>query len=214
MEETRCEEIVNTSTHAIGALLAAAGGGVLIVFAAQRGSVWHVVACSVYGATLVAMFAASCIYHVVQSPRVKHVLNIIDHCAIYLVIAGTYTPFTLTVLRGGLGWTLFRLIWGLALLGIVLKTFFIDRWRMISTACYVIMGWLCIIAFKPLFVSLQVGGFVLVLLGGVLYTAGVLFYLWNRLPYNHAVWHLFVLAGGVLQYLSVLLYVVPLLRAT
>jgi len=212
MEETHYEEIVNTVTHAIGALLAAAGCGVLVVFAALRGNVWHIVACSVYGATLIAMFATSSAYHVVRSPGVKHVLNIIDHCAIYLLIAGTYTPFTLTVLRGRLGWTLFGLIWGFALFGITLKVFFINRWRTVSTGCYVAMGWLCMIAFKPLMEGLPPGGFVLVLGGGVLYTTGVVFYLWNKLPYNHAVWHLFVLAGGVLQYLSVLLYVVPLLH--
>jgi hemolysin III len=211
MEQTRNEELVNTLTHVMGMLLSIGGSAVLIVFAVLRGTVWHVVACSVYGASLIAMFAASSIYHHVSSPRIKHILNIVDHSAIYLLIAGTYTPFTLTVLRGGLGWTLFGLVWGCAVVGIAVKTVFIGRWRLLSTALYVLLGWLCVVAFKPLYAGIDAGGFVLLLSGGAAYTLGVIFYLWHRLPYNHAVWHVFVLAGGILQYLSVLLYVVPLM---
>jgi len=211
MEQTRQEELVNTLTHAFGMLLSIGGTAVLLVFAVLHGTVWHVVACSIYGTTLVAMFAASSIYHHVSSPRIKHLLNIMDHSAIYLLIAGTYTPFTLTILRHGwLGWPLFGLVWGCALAGIAVKTLFIGRWHLVSTALYVILGWLCVIAYKPLLAGLGTGGAVLLVSGGAAYTLGVIFYLWRSLPYNHAVWHVFVLAGGILQYLCVLLYVVPL----
>ncbi len=213
MEQTRQEELVNTLTHAFGVLLSIGGTAVLLVFAVLHGTVWHVVACSIYGATLVAMFAASSVYHHVASPRIKHLLNIMDHSAIYLLIAGTYTPFTLTILRrGGLGWPLFGLVWGCALAGIAVKTMFVGRWRLVSTALYVVLGWLCVIAYKPLLAGLGTGGTVLLLSGGAAYTLGVIFYLWRTLPYSHAVWHVFVLVGGILQYLCVLLYVVPLLQ--
>jgi hemolysin III len=212
MEQTEREELVNALTHSVGVLISSAGAAVLIVFATLYGTAWHIVACSIYGTTLVLMFVASTLYHAARTVHTKHYLNIFDHCAIYLLIAGTYTAFTLTVLRGPLGWTLFGIVWGFALGGIVLKMLFIGQYRILSTIAYLVMGWVVIIAARQLIANVPTGGLLLLLGGGLAYSFGVVFYLWRTLPFNHALWHLFVLAGGVLQYFSVLLYVVPILQ--
>jgi len=203
------QEIANAVIHGAGVLLSLAGLGVLVVLASLRGTVWHVVSFSVYGATLVLLFSASTLYHSFRSPRVKRVLRIIDHCSIYLVIAGSYTPLLLVTLRGGWGWTLFGCVWSLTVAGIVLKVFFTGRFRVVSTLIYLGMGWMVIVALRPLLGLLPLGGFIWLLLGGILYSSGTLFYLWRRLPYHHAIWHLFVLAASICHCVAILLYVLP-----
>ena len=203
------EELANSVTHGIGLALSVTGFAVLVVLAVLRGGAWHIVSCSVYGSTLVCLYAASTLYHSVRSPRVKRILNVLDHSAIYLLIAGTYTPFSLVILRGGWGWTLFGLVWGLSVLGVLFKVWFVDRFQIASTTVYLAMGWLVVIALKPLLALVPSGGLLWLLAGGVLYTAGVGFFAWRKLPYNHAIWHVFVLAGSACHYFAVLYYVLP-----
>lgn len=198
------EEIANTVTHGIGLLLSIAGFVVLLVFAILRGTAWHVVACSIYGATLICLYSASTLYHVAVSARLKRALRIFDHSAIYLLIAGTYTPFLLLNLRGPWGWSLFGAIWGLALAGILFKFWFVGHWEHLSTAIYVLMGWLALIATKPVLAHVPSTTLLWLLAGGLFYSGGVIFYVWKRLPYSHAVWHVFVLAGSTCHYFAVL----------
>lgn len=206
------EEIANSVIHGVGILLAIAGLSVLAVFAVSHGTASHVVSCSVYGATLVFLYTASTLYHSVPHPRAKPVLRLLDHSAIFLLIAGTYTPFTVVSLRGPVGWSLFGVIWGLAVLGIVLRIVLRGRAAWAFIGLYLAMGWAVVVAVKPLAASLAAGGMTLLVWGGVLYTAGVLFYVWRRLPYHHAIWHGFVLAGSAAHFFAVLLYVIPLPR--
>jgi hemolysin III len=203
------EEIAHSATHALGIVLSIAGLIAMVVVSERSGDVRHLLASIVYGMTLILLYLASTLYHSIPSPNAKRVLRVLDHSAIYLLIAGTYTPFTLISLRGALGWTLFGLVWGLALLGITLKVAAISRFRWLSIVLYLGMGWLVLVALKPLIGAVSPAGVRLLFLGGVCYTFGVLFYTWRRLPYHHAVWHLFVLAGSVLHYFAVLLYVLP-----
>ena len=203
------EELVNGLTHGTGALLSAAGLGVLVVLACLHGTALHILSCGIYGATLVLLYTASTLYHAVRSPRLKHAFKIVDHSCIYLLIAGTYTPFTLVTLQGSWGWTLFGLIWVLAAAGIVFQVFFVYRFKILATIAYVLMGWLAVFAVRPLLDALPAGGFAWLLAGGIVYTVGALFYLLKRLPYNHAIWHFFVLGGSACHYVAVLLYVVP-----
>ena len=205
----RREEVVNTLSHGIGVVLSLVGLGVLSTLASMHGSAWHVVGCTVYGVTLVVLYLASTLYHALPLSRAKIVLQSLDHTAIYLLIAGTYTPFTLVNLRGPWGWSLLGIVWGLALLGILLRATNLQRRDGISVAFYIAMGWVAVVAVKPILAAVPLGALVLLLIGGLAYTAGVIFYAWERLPYNHAVWHLFVLAGSTFQFLAVLLYVLP-----
>jgi hemolysin III len=198
------EELANTITHGIGLVLSIAGFVVLLVFAALRGSASHIIACSIYGATLICLYTASTLYHAVTSPRLKRALKIFDHSAIYLLIAGTYTPFLLLNLRGAWGWSLFGVIWGLAFAGILFKLWFVDHFEHLSTAVYIAMGWLVILAAKPVLAHVPTGTLLWIAAGGLLYTSGVVFYVWKRLPYSHVVWHLFVLAGSACHYFAVL----------
>ena len=203
------EEIANSVTHGIGLVLSLVGLAVLVALAVLRGGALHVVSCTVYGVTLVAMYAASTLYHSARSRRAKRALKVLDHCSIYLLIAGTYTPFMLVTLRGGWGWTLFGLVWGLSAFGVVFKVLMVHRFRLVSTLTYLAMGWLVVVAIEPL-VALTPGGAILWLVaGGLAYTAGTLFYMWKRLPYSHAIWHMFVLGGSACHYCAVVLYVVP-----
>ncbi|HSS52490.1 MAG TPA: hemolysin III family protein, partial [Thermoanaerobaculia bacterium] len=201
------EEIAHSATHGLGILLSIAGLIAMVVVSERSGDVRHVVASIVYGVTLILLYLASTLYHGISSPNAKRVLKVLDHSAIYLLIAGTYTPFTLISLRGGWGWTLFGLVWGMALLGITLKVAAIGRFQWLSIALYLGMGWLVVVALRPLIEAVSPAGVRLLFFGGVSYTLGVLFYKWRRLPYHHAVWHLFVLAGSVFHYFAVLLYV-------
>ena len=201
------EEVANSVTHGLGLLASIVGSVVLIFLAAERGEAWHVVSAAVYGSTLVALYGASTLYHALKGTRAKDVLRLLDHCAIYLLIAGTYTPITLVSLRGEWGWTLFGAVWTLAVAGIFFKIFATGRFGYLSTVAYVLMGWICILALKPILLLLSPGAIALLLAGGLSYTAGTLFYQWERIPYSHAVWHLFVIAGSACHYLAIALYV-------
>lgn len=203
------EEIAHTITHGIGALLSIAGLAVLVSFASLNGDAWHIVSSSIYGATLVLLYSASSLYHGIPHPRAKAFLQQLDHAAIYLLIAGTYTPFLLVSLRGAWGWSLFALIWTVAIVGIVLE--FIDsrRFNKLSLWLYLGMGWIVLIAIKPMFDQVETGGLILLLLGGLSYSLGVIFYIREQMAYHHAIWHLFVLAGSAFHFFSVLFYVIP-----
>lgn len=202
------EELANGLIHGAGILLAIIGLAVLVGFASARGRALDIVAGSVFGATLIMVYTTSTLYHAVSQPRAKQVLRKLDHIAIYLLIAGTYTPFTLAAIGGRLGWSLFLLVWVLALLGIVLELSFLRRRTWLAVGLYLLMGWIGIVAIRPLAAALDSGGLTLLLAGGCAYTVGVLFYLWRGLPYSHAIWHVFVLAGSLLHFLAVLLHIV------
>lgn len=203
------EELANSITHGIGILFAVSALGVLTAFSSLFGTVWHIVSCSVYSGTMILMYTASTLYHSNPWPKAKKVLRILDHSAIFLLIAGTYTPFTLVSLNGPWGWSLFGVIWGLAILGIICEIFLLHKYRFLAVTTYVAMGWTIVIAVKPLLASVPTGGLLLLLTGGLFYTVGVLFYVSKKIPYHHAVWHLFVLAGTVFQFFAILLYVIP-----
>jgi hemolysin III len=203
------EEIANSVTHGIGAILGLSALVLLVVAAALRGTARHVVACAVYGSSLVLLFTASTLYHSLTPPRAKAIMKILDHSAIYLLIAGTYTPFLLVTLRGAWGWSLFGVIWGLTIIGIVFKVFFAGRFKLLSTLIYLGMGWIAVIAIHPLVHHLPRGGVIWLVAGGLFYTGGTVFYLWRGLRFHHAIWHGFVLAGGLCHFASVMLYVIP-----
>ncbi|BBB92120.1 MAG TPA: hemolysin III family protein [Methylomusa anaerophila] len=204
------EERLNAVTHGTGTILAIAGLIALTVKAYQSGSIWHLLSFSVYGASLVLLFLASTLYHSAVNEKLKYIFKVFDHAAIYLLIAGTYTPFTLIVLHGNLGWTIFGAVWALACIGIVFQLFFARRFKLLSTICYLILGWFMVIAIKPLVAALPTAGLVWVIAGGILYTVGTIFYLARRIPYSHAIWHLFVLAGSASFFITVLCYVLPI----
>lgn len=201
------EEIANSVTHGLGWLASVVGLAVLVTLAALTGGALRVVSCAVFGTTLVLLYAASTLYHALPSPRAKRVFRVLDHSAIFLLIAGTYTPLALVALGGGWGWALFSCVWFLALVGVLLNTLAHGRWRWLSLALYLTMGWLVVIAVKPLLAALDVKPLVLLVAGGLAYTLGLTFYALKRMPYGHAVWHLFVLAGSTLHYFAVLLTV-------
>ena len=203
------EEIAHSVTHGVGILLAITGLTVLVAFAALRGDRWHVVGSAVFGATLVLLYTASTLYHSIPGFRAKKVLQILDHSAIYLLIAGTYTPFALVNLRGSWGWTLLGTLWGLAVLGIVLAAVAPNRFRLLSLILYVAMGWSAVVVAGPMLENIGTGGIALLVAGGLAYTLGIAFYLMHRLPYHHMIWHLMVVAGSVLHYFAVLFYVIP-----
>ncbi|WP_028575299.1 PAQR family membrane homeostasis protein TrhA [Desulfonatronovibrio hydrogenovorans] len=207
---SRNEEIANSITHGLGIVFSVVGLAVLTAFSGIFGTAWHVVSCSIYGSTLIILYTASTLYHSVQEPRKKQICRIFDHSAIFILIAGTYTPFTLVNLRGPWGWTLFGLIWGLAVLGIILSAVSRCRCRTLSIILYVGMGWVVVVAFKPLLSSVQPGGLVLLLTGGIFYTSGLAFYGWKRLRYHHALWHVMVLLGSMFHFFAVLFYVIPI----
>lgn len=204
------EEKLNAITHGIGAFFAVIALIVLIAKAYTSGGTWQMVAAVIYGVSLVLLYLASTLYHSFSREKVKSVLKYFDHSAIYILIAGNYTPFTLIPLHGTLGWAIFSIIWSLALVGIVFKIFFVKRFNFFSTICYLIMGWLAVVMVKPLLAVLPAGAVYWLVAGGVLYTIGTVFYLDKRIPYNHAVWHLFVLGGTVSHFISIFKYVMPL----
>jgi hemolysin III len=209
-ERVEMEERLNAITHGVGTAMAVGGLVVLVVAAQLYGSIWHTVSFSIYGVSLVLLYLASTLYHSFTDAKLKYIFKIIDHAAIYLFIAGTYTPFTLVVLHGTLGWTVFGVIWGLALIGVFYKIFFAGRFKILSTICYIIMGWLMIFCIKPLIHILPTMGVGWLLAGGLLYTLGAGVYLWRRLPYNHAVWHMFVLSGSICHFIAVFYYILPI----
>lgn len=203
------EEIANAVTHGLGVVLAIAGLAVMTAFAALYGDAWHITACAIFGASLILCYATSTLYHSIQIEKVRRVLRTLDHSAIFLLIAGTYTPFMLVSLRGPWGWSLLVAIWALALAGIALRLLLRGRLHGLVVALYVLMGWVVVVALEPMLERVATGGLVLLAAGGLAYTGGVAFYKWRRLPYHHAIWHGFVLAGSTLHYFAVLLYVIP-----
>jgi hemolysin III len=198
------EEIANAITHGIGALLAVAGLVVLIVMAAIHGSVWHIVSFSIFGTTLVLLYFASTLYHSLTHVKAKSVFHKFDHISIYLLIAGTYTPFCLTALRGWIGWTVLGVVWSCAILGAVLKAISVGKRIKLSTVLYILMGWVILVAIQPLYKAMPFNGFLFLIAGGISYTIGTIFFIRNQVKYNHSVWHVFVLGGSVLHFFSVL----------
>lgn len=201
-------ELANALTHGAGVVAALIGAAVLIVAASMYGGALEIVSTAVFSATMVLLYTASTLYHAAKRPEVKARLKVFDHCAIYLLIAGSYTPFTLIGLRGGWGWSLFGVAWGLAVAGVVFKLFFTGRFPRISTAIYVGMGWMALVAINPMLERLSGATLAWLVAGGVAYTAGTVFY-HNRRPYAHAVWHLFVLAGSICHFAAVMTQVLP-----
>lgn len=200
-------ERFNSISHLVGAALAVAGTAVLVVLAARVGDPWKIVSFSVYGATLVVLYVFSTLYHSIRG-RAKNVLRKFDHCSIYLLIAGSYTPFALVSLRGPWGWSLLGAVWGLALLGIAQEIWLAKGARILSLVIYVVMGWLALVAIVPLWLALTPAGFAWLAAGGALYTAGIAFYATDhKVRHGHGVWHLFVLGGSACHFLTVLLHV-------
>ena len=203
------EEIAHSITHGFGLLLSVVGLATLVVYSSLYGDAWHIVSSSIYGASLIVLYTSSTLYHAVTPTNLKRVLQKLDHAAIFLLIAGTYTPFTLVNLRGGWGWTLFGMVWSIAIAGMVMELVVKKRYKGLSIALYLGLGWLVMIAIGPMIDSVAPGGLILLLVGGLFYSLGVIFYVWKTLVYHHAIWHLFVLAGSAFHFFAVLFYVVP-----
>ncbi|MEP6787499.1 MAG: hemolysin III family protein [Acidobacteriota bacterium] len=209
LKHLSAEEVANTITHGFGLVLSIIGFVVLVVLAGIRGESWMIASCVVYGSSLVILYAASTIYHSVLSPTLKRRLQIVDHCGIYLLIAGSYTPFGLIILKGALGQNLLIGIWAFAVIGILVKLVLRDRFPAISVVSYLVMGWIGVFAIQPLLAALGMTPIILVVAGGIAYSLGVIFFGWHRIPHNHAIFHVFILAGSILHYIAVVLYVVP-----
>ncbi|WP_342555436.1 hemolysin III family protein [Paenibacillus sp. FSL R7-0652] len=207
---SRREEVANAVTHGIGAVLSAAALVLLIVFSSMKGTAWHVVSFTIYGITMLMLYTNSTLVHALKEGKAKDLFEFFDHSSIYLFIAGTYTPFLFVAVRGTLGWTLFGIIWGIALAGVIFKAFFTKKFLFMSTIFYIAMGWLIVTAWQPLVVAIPTGGIVLLVAGGLMYTLGTLFYVWRGFPFHHAIWHLFVLAGSILHFFAVIVYLTPL----
>lgn len=199
------EEIANSITHGTGVGLSIAALVILVVLAARQSNAWKVVSFSIYGASMITLYLASTLYHAFPQPRVKSFFRILDHSSIFLLIAGTYTPVTLGILRGGLGWTMFGVIWALAIAGVNFKIFALGKLRMLSVLIYVLMGWMVLVAIGPLMKATPKAFLWWMLAGGLSYTLGVVFYAWKKLPYHHAVWHLFVLGGSICHFFGMLI---------
>ncbi len=203
------EEKINIVSHAIGFVLSMVALVLLIVRAMQYGNAWHIVSFSIFGFSLMILYAASTIYHSAQSAALRSRLNIFDHASIYVLIAGTYTPFTLVTLNGSTGWVLFGISWGLALTGLILKLFFTGQYNIISTIMYVFMGWIIVFAIKPLIHQLPLNGLLWLFAGGISYTIGAILYSIDKIKFNHAIFHLLVLFGSFCHFMSVFFYVLP-----
>ena len=199
------EEIFNAVSHGAGGLLSRAGTVVLIVLCAVYSDAWSVISACVYGASLIILYTMSTLYHAITNEKAKKFFRVMDHNTIFFLIAGTYTPFTLVTLRGKLGWILFGIVWGSALIGIILNSIDLEKFRKPSVVCYILMGWVIIIAVKPMLNSLPGLSLVFLLLGGIFYTVGVIFYSLKKIKWFHSVWHLFTVSGSVLHYFSVLI---------
>jgi hemolysin III len=202
------EEIANAITHGIGALLSIPALIILIGRAVNQDNSLALMSSIIFGTSMFILYLCSTLMHSIHHPKVRKLFKILDHSAIYILIAGTYTPFLLLTIKGTLGWVLFAIIWTIAIGGVVFKSLFIGRFNVISTICYIIMGWLIVVAIKPLYEGLELAGFLLLVGGGVLYTVGAIFYLWEKLPFNHAIWHVFVLSGSTCMFLCVWLFVI------
>ncbi|KPU45601.1 hemolysin-III related [Oxobacter pfennigii] len=201
---TGAEEITNAILHGIGAGLAIAALSVLIIFACFYGDAWHIVSFAVYGATLVILYLSSTLFHSFPKGKVKDIFEIIDHCSIYLLIAGTYTPLALISLRGPIGWTVFAIVWGVSIAGIVFKIFWVKKFVILSTLLYIFMGWMVIFVLKPLIQSMPFISTAFLAVGGGLYTVGTIFYIWRKMKFHHAIWHIFVLGGSICHFFTIL----------
>ena len=206
---SRPEEMANGVTHAIGTLLSISGLVLLVVFSVKYGDAYHIVSSVIFGTTLILLYSASTLYHLISHYRTKMVFQQVDHAMIYLLIAGTYTPFTLVNLRGPWGWSLFGTVWGIALMGLLLELVLPKRITWLSLTLYLCLGWMIVVAVKPLVDGLAGGGLILLVSGGLCYSIGVIFYVWKSLPFQHAIWHLFVMAGSLCHFFSVFFYVLP-----
>jgi len=206
---TISEEVAHSVTHGLGILFSITALTMLVAYSAINDDVWQVVSSSIYGATLILMYSASTLYHGVFHLKTKLILKQVDHAAIYLLIAGTYTPYFMVSLRDSSVWYLFFFLWIFAILGVIFEFVHIKALKKISLVLYLGMGWMAVFIIKPLMLQIETGGMVLLLAGGIAYSLGVIFYVWKKMPFNHAVWHLFVLAGSVLHFLSILFYVIP-----
>ena len=205
----KTEELLNVITHGLGFLLSIAAFVLLVVYASLDGDAWHIVSFSIYGFSLVTLYLASTLFHSARSPKLRKRLNVFDHSAIYVLIAGTYTPFLLVTLRGPWGWSLLGVIWGLAIAGVIFKLFFTGKYDVMSAIVYVLMGWIIIIAIKPMNENLPPEGLYWLIGGGILYMIGAGFYLLNKMPYNHAIFHIWVLLGSFAHFIAVFKYVLP-----
>ncbi|MDD2382825.1 MAG: hemolysin III family protein [Sulfurospirillaceae bacterium] len=204
---TTIEEIWHAITHGFGLLLSVSALTMLVIFAAQSGSGYKIASALVFGLSLMLMYGASTLYHAILSPRVKAILQQLDHCAIYILIAGTYTPVTLLGIRGVFGWTLFGVAWGIALFGILLKIIYPRRFSRLSLFLYAFLGWMALVATQPLLENLDILTLSLLVSGGLIYTIGIIFYIWDGLYLNHAIWHFFVLGGSIFHFFVVLLLI-------
>ena len=205
--QTRREEQLNAATHALGALLGIAGIILLLIFNTNK-TTYSLFSVIVYGLSIIILFSASALYHSVKSETKKHYFRIIDHISIYLLIAGTYTPVLLITLVQSKGWTLFWVVWGIALFGVILKLFFTGKFEIFSTSLYLFMGWLIAFDFGALLDLMPTNGVIFLIVGGLAYTVGIVFYAIQRIPFNHVIWHLFVLAGAIFHYFMVFFYVI------
>ncbi|MBO0961176.1 hemolysin III family protein [Neobacillus sp. MM2021_6] len=204
------EEVANSITHGIGAVLSISALVILIVFSSLYGTTWHVVSFTIFGVTMFILYMSSTMLHSLPKGKAKDIFEIFDHSSIYFFIAGTYTPFLVIVIKGSMGWSLFGIVWGLAMAGTVFKCFFVKKYLFTSTVLYVVMGWLIVLAWKPLVHNLSPEGMIYLFIGGALYTLGAIFYVWRGFRYHHAVWHLFVMAGSAVHFFCVLFYVLPI----
>lgn len=198
------EEIFNSITHGIGVLLSIAALVILVVLSVGKGDTWHIVSFSIYGSTMVLLYLASTLYHSFTREKVKNLFARFDHAAIFLLIAGTYTPFLLTALRGTFGWVLFGIIWGVAIVGVVIRSIYLTRFRKLMVAMYLMMGWMFVVAVGPMIKNLPLTSLIFLFLGGIFYSVGVVFYLKRNLKYGHGIWHLFVLAGSIMHFFAVI----------
>lgn len=201
------EELWNVITHGFGLLMSITALVFLVVWSSLYMSVWHIVSFSIYGASLVVLYLASTVYHLAKKPQLKKRLNVFDHASIYVLIAGSYTPYMLVTLRGPWGWSIFGVVWGMAIAGIIFKIFFTGRFDKLSTAAYVIMGWIAVVGFYPLIMKLAVPGLIMLVVGGIFYTVGAFFYLREKISFNHVIFHVFVLLGSISHFISIFFFV-------
>ncbi len=207
---TRREELANAISHGVGVVFSLVALVLLIVFAILHGTAWHIVSFVIYGSTMLLLYICSTLLHSLPAGHGKDIFEILDHSAIYLFIAGTYTPLLFIVIKGWEGWTLFGVLWGIAAAGIVFKVFYVKEFLFLSTVGYILMGWMVVFAIKPILHNLPLPGIEYLFAGGIFYTLGSVFYVWKKVPYHHAIWHVFVLTGSVCHFLLILIYVLPL----
>jgi hemolysin III len=205
---TPAEERLNVVSHGIGLVLSIFGTILLVVKSCLLGTVWHIVSFSIYGVSMILLYTASTVYHASKEPELRKRLNVFDHASIYVLIAGTYTPFTLVTMHGPWGWSIFGVVWGIAIAGIILKLFFTGRFNLASTIAYVVMGWIVVIAFKPMIANTPAIGLFWLLAGGLFYTSGAVLYMFKKMPYNHATFHFFVLAGTICHFIMIYFYLI------